>query len=106
MQKLIPMYVYNLTLVIDANLNNQWLNWLESVYLPKVYATRNINSVRIFKILSVDTEITYAIHHETESPRNLLDFTTKDIPELQALSFDTFADKVLMFGTQLKEVIL
>ena len=46
----------------------------------------------------------YAIHHETTSPAQLLHFIEHTIPKLLQQSAETFGEKVLFWGTQLKEV--
>lgn len=106
MQKFNFMYIYNLTAVAERNTHNQWMNWVKHIYIRKVYETNKIKSVRIFKIMNMENDITYAIHHETESPQDLLDFIKKEIPSLMQLSTENFGDKVLMFGTELKEISL
>ncbi|GIJ97043.1 hypothetical protein CAPN001_16120 [Capnocytophaga stomatis] len=100
------MYIYNLTAVIGRNIHNQWLDWIKQIYIHKVYETNKIKSVRIFKIMNMENDITYAIHHETESPQDLLHFIKNEIPTLKQLSMENFGDKVLMFGTELKEISL
>ncbi|MDO5104401.1 DUF4286 family protein [Capnocytophaga sp.] len=100
------MYIYNLTFVIDNQLHNQWLEWFEKEYLPSLKTSKLVSQVRVFKVLTTQPEPTYAIHHQTESPQQLLSFTQEDIPRVQSRCFQLFGDKVLTFGTQLKEVSL
>ena len=54
----------------------------------------------------MENDITYAIHHETDSPQDLFDFIKKEIPTLIQLNMENFSNKVLMFGTELKEIEL
>lgn len=100
------MYVYNLTCAVERGTHKQWLNWIKQEYIAKVYETNQIKSVRIFKILNTEDNITYALHHETASPQDLQEFIQKDVPTLIQLSRKCFGDKVLMFGTTLKEISL
>lgn len=106
MQKFNFMYIYNLSAVIERDIHIQWLNWIKETYIHKVYDTNKIKSVRIFKILNMENDITYAIHHETDSPQDLFDFIKKEIPTLIQLNMENFPNKVLMFGTELKEIEL
>lgn len=99
------MYVYNLTLTVSSHIHKQWLEWFQTEYVPKVKKSGKIQAIRIFKILNSPADPTYAIHHETSSPQNLLDFTTNDIPFLMELCAKSFGDQALMFGTELKEVL-
>lgn len=100
------MYVYNLTWTVSSSIHKQWLDWFETEYVPRVKRLGKIESVRIFKILNSPTEPTYAVHHETPSPQNLLDFITNNLPVLTELCAKNFGDQALMFGTELKEIVL
>ncbi|MEB3016282.1 DUF4286 family protein [Capnocytophaga ochracea] len=97
------MYVYNLTVVISDEVFPQWQEWLQNVYLPTINTNKTIERVRVFKVLNVP-EKHYAIHHETTSPAQLLHFIEHTIPKLLQQSAETFGEKVLFWGTQLKEV--
>ncbi|WP_460485932.1 DUF4286 family protein [Capnocytophaga sp. HP1101] len=97
------MYVYNLTAVISDEVFPQWQEWLQSVYLPTISTTETIEKIRVFKVLD-SPEKHYAIHHETASPVQLLDFIEHIVPKLLELSAETFGEKVLFWGTQLKEM--
>lgn len=100
------MYVYNLTVVVSNEIFELWFNWLKTDYIPKVEASKKINNTRIFKVLNTPSDVTFALHHETQHPQDLLDFITKDIPHFQMLSYNLFGEKALMFGTELKEIFL
>lgn len=91
---------------MERDTHKQWLNWIKQEYIVKIYETNQIKSVRIFKILNTEDNITYALHHETASPQDLQEFIRKDVPTLMQLSRKHFGDKVLMFGTTLKEISL
>ncbi|EKY11395.1 hypothetical protein HMPREF9072_02410 [Capnocytophaga sp. oral taxon 324 str. F0483] len=97
------MYVYNLTVVISDEVFPQWQEWLQNVYLPTINTNKAIERVRVFKVLNVP-EKHYAIHHETTSPAQLLYFIEHTIPKLLQQSAESFGEKVLFWGTQLKEV--
>ncbi|MFJ1328107.1 DUF4286 family protein [Capnocytophaga canimorsus] len=100
------MYIYNLTSVVSIEVQKQWLDWLKNEYALSIKNKGQIDEIRVFKILNLEQEHTYAIHHHTSSPQNLMSFIQEDIPKLQAECFRKFSDKVLMFGTELKEIEL
>lgn len=97
------MYVYNLTMVVSDEVFLLWQNWLQSVYLPIVKTSGTIEKVRVFKLLDAP-EKHYAVHCETSSPAQLMHFIEKTIPQLLQQAAETFGEKVLFWGTQLKEV--
>ena len=72
-------------------------------YLSTINTNKTIERVRVFKVLDVP-EKHYAIHHETTSPAQLLHFIEHTIPKLLQQSAESFGEKVLFWGTQLKEV--
>ncbi|MDO5607159.1 MAG: DUF4286 family protein [Capnocytophaga sp.] len=99
------MYIYNITSVINPDTHQEWLEWIRNKYIPKMASSKYIESVRVFKVLGNPNEPTYAIHHQTELPQQLLDFIRKEVPLLQEECRHAFGEKVLMFGTELKEVL-
>ena len=97
------MYVYNLTMVVGDEVFNKWQEWLQGVYLPAIKAVDTIENVRVFKLLDTP-EKHYAVHCETSSPAQLLHFIECTIPQILQQAAETFGEKVLFWGTQLKEM--
>lgn len=97
------MYVYNLTMVVSDEVFVKWQTWLQEAYLPAIKAVDTIEKVRVFKLLDVP-EKHYAVHCETSSPAQLMHFIENTIPQLLQQAAETFGEKVLFWGTQLKEV--
>ena len=97
------MYVYNLTMVVNDEVFLSWQDWLQSVYLPIVKTSGTIEKVRVFKLLDAPKNH-YAVHCETSSPAQLLHFIECTIPQILQQAAETFGEKVLFWGTQLKEM--
>ena len=48
------MILYNVTVGIDADVEQEWLIWMIHEHIPKVIATEMFESYEIYKVLSHD----------------------------------------------------
>ena len=58
------MIIYNVTLNVDQEVHEEWLNWMKEIHIPDVMATGLFLDNRLCRVL-VDDEggITYAIQY-------------------------------------------
>jgi hypothetical protein len=99
------MYIYNVTINIDASAHNEWLSWIES-HITKVLNTGKFTSAKLTEVL-VEEEMggkTYSIQYATNTRENLDNYYKFDAPSLRSEGLKKFADKMLTFRTELKIV--
>ncbi len=101
------MIIYNVTVRVDADIADEWLQWMQQVHIPDVMATGRFTQYKIMRLLSPAPEsnsITYAIQYFCESVENLEAYWAREAPALQAEHREKFQDKALAFRTVLEEL--
>jgi hypothetical protein len=97
------MIIYNVTVKIDTNQYEDWLNWMKSEHIPKVMATGFFLKNELARVL-VDEEdgITYSIQYRCNSLKDFEDYQRDYAPGLQKEHLDRYRDKFVAFRTLLE----
>lgn len=99
------MYIYNVTLSIDASIHEEWLAWIKN-HIPEVLATGKFTSAKLTQVL-VEEEmggITYSVQYTAKTREDLDNYYKEDADRLRTGGMQKFADKMLAFRTELKIV--
>jgi|TARA_B110000977_G_C10985787_1_gene457890 hypothetical protein len=99
------MYIYNVTVNIDATAHDAWLNWIE-VHIKEVLNTGRFTSAKLTEVL-VEEEMggkTYSIQYAANTREDLDNYYKFDAPNFRSEGLKKFADKMLTFRTELKIV--
>lgn len=99
------MYIYNITINIDASVHNEWLIWIED-HIQDVLGTGKFVSAKLTQVL-VEEEMggyTYSIQYTAKTREDLDQYYKEDAPRLRGGGLKKFADKMLAFRTELKVV--
>lgn len=101
------MYLFNETVGIDANVEQQWLTWAKTAYIPAVLNTQLFTGYRIYKVLheSEDGGISYSIQFFSASLENVVQFLEVFAPALVEQQHHLFNHKHVAFRTLLEEVV-
>src|SRR4051812_26147695 len=99
------MYVYNVTVNIDATVHEEWLSWMKQKHIPDVMATGCFTESRMLKVLNVDDaghtySIQYAFRHMSDIEKYQKEFAGT----LQAEHKEKFGDNYAAFRTLLQLV--
>lgn len=100
------MILYNVTINIDDTVHDQWLNWMQEKHIPEVLATGKFSSARMVKVL-IEEEMggtTYATQYTTDSKATLDKYYQEDAPRLREKGQRLFADKMMVFRTELEVI--
>ena len=100
------MILYNVTINIDDTVHDQWLNWMQEKHIPEVLATGKFSAARMVKVL-VEEEMggtTYATQYTTDSKATLDKYYQVDAPRLREEGQRLFADKMMVFRTELEVI--
>lgn len=100
------MYLFNETVGIDAGVEQEWLTWAKTVYVPAVLSTQLFTGYKIYKVLheSEDGSISYSIQFLSASLENVVQFLEVFAPPLVAQQRKLFNNKHVAFRTLLEEV--
>ena len=100
------MIIYNITVNIDEQFHEKWLNWMQGVHIPEVMATGKFIKALMSKVL-VNEEmggISYSVQYTCES-RELLDlYYREDAVRLRKEGLRLFGQQFVAFRTELEIV--
>ncbi len=99
-------YIYNITTNIAEDVEQEWLSWMREVHIPAMLATGKFIKVTLIQVATTEEMggVTYASQYLCESADKLKDFYREDAPKLSGEVMRVFADKVVVFGTELKVI--
>lgn len=99
------MIVYNVTVNIDADVQERWIEWMKEVHIPDVMATGLFLESRMLRVLADDEGgITYAIQYTAADMDHYELYRTEHAPRLQAEMMKHFDGKFAAFRTLLEVI--
>ncbi|MEM9325956.1 MAG: DUF4286 family protein [Bacteroidota bacterium] len=101
------MLVYNVTVNIDPDVEEEWKVWMKDVHIPEVLATNRFNGSKFLKLLTESPEATgatYAIQYFAATIDDVEQYLNHDAAALQKDHTDKFGSKFVAFRTLLEEV--
>ncbi len=99
------MIVYNVTVNIDNDVHDEWLNWMRTVHVPDVMRCGIFTNSRICRVL-VDEEqgTTYSLQYTAPSMPDYERYRDEFAPALQADHRQKFEGKFVAFRTLIEVV--
>ena len=99
------MILYNITLNIEEDIEEDWLQWMKKVHIPAMVDTGYFTNHRLFRLIKSGEEgVTYSAQFEAESLSKLQQYMATHSPRLQQEHHDKFGEKVVSFRSILEQV--
>ena len=99
------MVIYNVTVGIDKDIEQEWLQWMKAKQIPDVLATGLFTDSMIFRVMSGDMEnISYSIQYYAESLGDVERYLTEFAPKLVEEHNLRYKDKHVAFRTILEQI--
>lgn len=101
------MILYNVTVNIDSDVEQDWIQWMKETHIPEVMQTGYFTENRMLKMLSEvedETGRTYAIQYTADNLGRLEEYLEKAAPKLQKQSIIRYGTKMAAFRSVLEEV--
>ncbi len=101
------MIIYNVTINIDEEVHEDWINWMKTVHIPDVMNTGFFLENKICKVLSTqedETGHTYAIQYTCAKMEDLDEYQENHAPQLQKEHTERYDGKFVAFRTLLEIV--
>lgn len=101
------MVIYNVTVNIDDDVEQDWIGWMKNEHIPEVMDTGYFKEYKMLKMLSEsqdETGSTYAIQYLANTLADLETYLDKAAPKLQKQSIIRYGTKMAAFRTVLEEV--
>ncbi len=101
------MVLYNITFVVDEDINENWLKWMKKVFIPACEATGYFEAIDFFSIhrQSADHTKSYSTHLYTKTKKHLIEFHQVHGEKLLSLPSEEFGSKCQSFDTVLEKII-
>lgn len=99
------MFVYNLTVNIESDVEEDWKNWIKNDYIQKVLGSGYFSEVRMFRLIQ-DPKVegnTYSIQFLTDSIQKIEQFLETEAPTLAAEHQLRYKNKHVAYRTVLQE---
>lgn len=101
------MVLYNVTVNLDDDIEQDWISWMKEIHIPEVMQTGYFMEYRIMRMLSGtpdDTGKTYAIQYLAATLGHVEMYLEKAAPRLQRQSIIRYGTKLAVFRTVLEEI--
>lgn len=94
------MILYNVTVSIDPQIHEEWLNWMITQHIPDVMATQCFVESRILRVHGEEEGgLTFAISYVSPSQDKLDEYQEKHAPALQREHNEKYSGKFAAFRT-------
>lgn len=99
------MIIYNVTVNIDHEVHDDWVQWMRETHIPDVMATGYFLENRFAKVLADDQGgTTYAIQYLCNNMIDLDEYQREHAPKLQKEHTERFEGRFVAFRTLLETV--
>ena len=99
------MHIYNVTINIQEEVHDQWLEWMKKEHIPEMLSTGKFTKALMSRVMVEEPMggITYSVQYTTESPEVLKRYYEEDAQRLCGRS-KAFEGKFVAFRTEMEIV--
>jgi hypothetical protein len=100
------MFLYNVTIGIDKELEAEWVQWMKEQYIPVVMSTDMFVDWKMYKVLhdQDDGSVSYSVQYFANTIEQVVKFVEKVEPELNKAHQQRYKDRHVAFRTLLEQV--
>jgi hypothetical protein len=100
------MFIYNITLKVENDILEEWLEWQKEIHIPEMIATGCFYDHRFYKLLEHDEEDgkTFVIQFYANSKNDFDHYVENFAGQLRQKSSEKWKDRVISFRTLLQNV--
>ena len=93
------MFIYNVTIKVEASIADAWLQWMKAEHIPEVMASGCFTTYKIVRLLEVDDSEgpTYAVQYNAESKAMYNQYIMKHAEGLRKKSYDIWGQQFIAF---------
>ncbi len=99
------IFLYNVTIGIDKEIESEWLEWMKKYYLPTAMKTGAFSEFKIYKVLTHEdeTSVSYSVQYFSDAIEKIVQYLNNDGKMLVEEHRARFKDKHVVFNTLLQE---
>ncbi|MBT0812554.1 DUF4286 family protein [Litoribacter ruber] len=100
------MILYSVTVNIDTDVENEWLDWMKSEHIPDVMATGMFVEYKFYRLLheTEDGGVNYSVQYFAESIDRIQQYQTEFATKLQEEVKKRYDGKYVVFRSLLESV--
>jgi hypothetical protein len=98
------MFIYNVTINVDASIHEEWLKWMREKHMKEVVDTGCFTHSRMLRVLADDEGATYSAQYFFDTMEQYERYRSQHAPALQREGFERFGDKFIAYRTLLQIV--
>jgi len=100
------MIVYNITIKIDAKIEDDWLAWLKNEHIPEIMATGLFIEYKLFRLLEQEERdgVTYVVQYFAPSLEHYKKYVYEFSQLFQQKTFQKWRDHFVSFRTVMEIV--
>lgn len=98
------MILYNVTVSVDPDIHEDWLQWMKHKHIPDVLATGLFIENRLLRVLGTgeDEGVTYSVQYTARTMEDYERYKDEFAPALQAEHTARYRDRFVAFRTLLE----
>lgn len=100
------MFLYNVTIGIDQDVEEEWLAWMKEEHIPDVLATGKFVTYKMYKVLhdNNDGSVSYSVQYFAETLDQVVSYLEHFAPALVEKHKQKYGNKHVAFRTLLEEI--
>jgi len=100
------MIVYNITMKVNLDIVNEWIEWQLHEHIPEIMATKLFDDYKMYRLLEQDEEdgITFTIQYFTSSAERYQQYISSFAPLLREKAFAKWGDQFTGFRSIMEAV--
>lgn len=94
------MILYNITVIIEQEIEAEWLTWISGIFIPNALSNKLLVSNRLLKVLNSPNEgVTYCLQFIVDNMENYTEFVKRFEPSLLYTHTEQFKNKSVFFSS-------
>lgn len=100
------MILYNITINVTSDIEQDFISWMKSTHIPEVLATGMFVEHRFYRLLheSEDGSVNYSIQFFTETMEKMMEYERNHAPALRTKTRERYQDKAVSFRSLLEAI--
>ncbi|OYX10645.1 MAG: hypothetical protein B7Z16_18285 [Algoriphagus sp. 32-45-6] len=100
------MILYNITINVTSDIEQDFISWMKSTHIPEVLATGMFVEHRFYRLLheSEDGSVNYSIQFFTETMEKMMEYERNHAPALRTKTRERYQDKAVSFRSLLETI--
>ncbi|HNB80533.1 MAG TPA: DUF4286 family protein [Chitinophagaceae bacterium] len=99
------MYIYNLSIKLQPEIESEWLQWMQQEHMPEVLATGMFDHSRLFRLLDPleKDDVIYVVQYDTNELHRYQTYIDEYAQVLREKGYARFGDRFIAFRTLMQE---